>query len=388
MKFETRAICVGDKPKFKEGGCGDVIFPIHLSTTFAREHVDVPTRGYEYSRTGNPTREALECKLASLENAENALTFASGMAAEATIMLGFLKSGDHVIAFDDLYGGTKRLFNTIFKNQYNIDFSFVDMRNTENVTSAIRENTKMIWMESPTNPLLKICDIGVVSEIAREKNILTVVDNTFMSPFFQKPLELGADISVYSTTKYLNGHSDSIGGAVMVNDDKLFEILKFNQNNIGAILSPFDCFLVMRGLKTLSIRMERHNENAIKIAEYLESHSKVKKVYYPGLKTHELYEVGLKQTTGFGGMISFELDGNLEDAKKFLSQLSIFSLAESLGGVESLIEHPAIMTHASVAKEEREKIGISDSLIRISVGIENISYLLDVLDYAFCSIDY
>ncbi|MFH1549988.1 MAG: PLP-dependent aspartate aminotransferase family protein [Planctomycetota bacterium] len=382
-KFETNAIHTGEEPNFKEGGSGDVVIPIHLSSTFARKEVDKATGGYEYSRTSNPTRDALERRLAVLENAKFGLAFASGLAAETTIALTVLRPGDHVIAFDDLYGGTKRLFNSVFNNNFNVDFSYVDMRNADNVGKAIKNNTKLIWLETPTNPLMKLCDIKAISEIAKKKNIIVVVDNTFMSPYFQKPLEIGADIVVHSTTKYLNGHSDSVGGAIMLSDKEIYDKLKFNQNGIGSMLSPFDSFLVLRGIKTLAIRMEKHNENAIKIAEYLDLHPKVRKVNYPGLEKNPMYELAKKQMSGFGGTLSFEIDGGLKEAKTFLSNLEIVSLAESLGGVESLIEHPALMTHSSMSKEEREKVGITDSLIRISVGIENVSDLIGDLDSAF-----
>ena len=385
MKFETKAVLLGEEPDLKDG-YGDVVVPIHLSSTFARKEVDKPTKGYEYSRSGNPTRNALEKKLAALEDAKFALAFSSGLAAETVICATLMKSGDHVIAFDDLYGGTRRLFNKVFNQNFNVEFSYVDARNIEEVKSNIRENTKIIWLESPTNPLLKLCDIREISDIAKNKKIIVAVDNTFMSPYFQKPLNLGVDIVVHSTTKYINGHSDSIGGAIMLSDEEIYNKLKFNQNAMGPVLSPFDSFLVMRGIKTLPVRMEKHNENAVKIANYLESHPKVKKVNYPGLKSHPQHELAKKQMSGFGGMISFEVKGELKEAKKFLENLKIFSLAESLGGVESLIEHPALMTHASVAKEEREKIGITDSLIRVSVGIENIDDLIGDLDNSFNAI--
>ena len=382
MKFETKAVLLGEEPDIKDG-YGDVVVPIHLSSTFARKEVDKPTKGYEYSRSGNPTRNALEKKLAALEDAKFALVFSSGLAAETVICATLMKSGDHVLAFDDLYGGTRRLFNKVFSQNFNVEFSYVDAKNIEEVKINIRENTKIIWLESPTNPLLKLCDIREISDIAKKRNIIVVVDNTFMSPYFQKPLNLGADIVVHSTTKYLNGHSDSIGGAIMLSDEEIYNKLKFNQNAMGPVLSPFDSFLVMRGIKTLPVRMEKHNENAVKVANYLESHPKVKKVNYPGLKSHPQHELAKKQMSGFGGMISFEIKGKLKEAKKFLENLKIFSLAESLGGVESLIEHPALMTHASVAKEEREKIGITDSLIRVSVGIENADDLIGDLDNGF-----
>lgn len=383
MKFETKAIHTGEEPNFREGGSGDVVIPIHLSSTFARKEVDKPTNGYEYSRSGNPTRNALEKRLAVLEEARFGLAFSSGLAAETVILLTLLRSGDHVIAFDDLYGGTRRLFNKILNQNFKVDFSYVDARNTKNIKRAIKYNTKLIWLETPTNPLLKLCDIRAITELAKEKNIIVVVDNTFMSPYFQKPLNLGADIVVHSTTKYLNGHSDSVGGAIMLSDEEIYNKLKFNQNATGAILSPFDSFLVLRGIKTLAVRMEKHNENAIKVAEYLNSHQKVRKVNYPGLKEHPQHELAKKQMFGLGGMLSFEIKGNLKESKKFLENLNIISLAESLGGVDSLIEHPALMTHASISKEEREKIGITDSLIRLSVGIENVEDLIYDLESAF-----
>lgn len=386
MKFETKAIIVGEEPNLKEGGSGDVAVPIHLSSTFARKEIDKPTNGYEYSRSGNPTRYALEKKLAALENAKFGLAFSSGLAAETVICATLLKSGDHVVAFDDLYGGTRRLFNKVFSNNFGVEFSYIDARNADNVKNAIKENTKLIWLETPTNPLLRLCDIKAISGIAKQKGIIVVVDNTFMSPYFQKPLGLGADIVAHSTTKYLNGHSDSIGGAIMLSNDEIYEKLKFNQNAMGPILSPFDSYLVARGIKTLALRMERHNENALKIAEYLEKHENVARVYYPGLKSHPQHELAKKQMSGFGGMLSFEIKGSLKQAKKFLESLRVFLLAESLGGVESLIEHPALMTHASVPKEERDKIGISDSLIRVSVGIENADDLIEDLENGFKSL--
>ncbi len=386
MRFETRAIHIGEEPNLKDGGSGDVAVPIHLSSTFARKEIETPTNGYEYSRSGNPTRGALEKKLASLENAKFGLAFSSGLAAETVICATLLKTGEHVIAFDDLYGGTRRLFNKVFNKNFGVEFSYVDARDTNKIKNAIKNNTKMIWLETPTNPLLRLCDIKAISEIAKQKGIIVVVDNTFMSPYFQKPLGLGADIAVHSTTKYINGHSDSIGGGIMLSDEEIYNKLKFNQNAMGPILSPFDSYLVSRGIKTLAIRMEKHNENAVKIAKYLEGHEKVGKVYYPGLKSHPQHELAKKQMAGFGGMLSFEIKGKLKEAQKFFGSLKLFSLAESLGGVESLIEHPALMTHASVPKEEREKIGISDSLIRVSAGIENADDLIEDLSNGFSSI--
>lgn len=386
MKFETKAIHVGEEPNFRDGGSGDVVTPIHLSSTFARKEIDKPTNGYEYSRMGNPTRNALEKRLAALEDAKFGLAFASGLAAETVIALTLLKSDNHIIAFDDLYGGTRRLFNEVFNKNFNIEVSYVDARNIGNVKSAIKEKTRLIWIETPTNPLMKICDIIKISEIAKKKNITVVVDNTFMSPYFQRPLNLGADIVVHSTTKYLNGHSDSIGGAIMLSDESVYNKLKFNQNATGTMLSPFDSFLVLRGIKTLALRMEKHNENALKIAKFLNSHPKIKKVNYPGLITYPQYNLAKQQMLGFGGMLSFEIKGNLKDAKQLLRNLKIISLAESLGGVESLIEHPASMTHSSIPQKEREKIGITDLLIRLSVGIENTEDLISDLRDALKSI--
>ncbi len=382
MRFETMAIHAGEEPDL-DGGAGDVVVPIHLSSTFARKKVDVPTRGYEYSRTGNPTRDALEKKLAMLEEASYGLAFASGLAAEATLAMTLLRAGDHILAFDDLYGGTRRLFSRVLGPGFQIEVTYVDARDPAEVKKAIRGNTRLIWLESPTNPLMKICDIAAIAGIAKEAGLLLVVDNTFLSPYFQKPLRQGADVVVHSTTKYLNGHSDSVGGALMLSDETLYQRLKFNQNGMGAILSPFDSFMVLRGLKTLAVRMREHERNALRLAEYLEGHSKVRKVNYPGLRSHPQHALAQRQATGHGGMISFEIEGGLEEAKRFLESLSVFAVAESLGGVESLIEHPALMTHASVPKGVREQIGLSDSLIRVSVGIEHIEDLIDDFARAF-----
>ncbi len=380
MRFETKAIHVGEEPNLKEGGCGDVVVPIHLSSTFARKVLEESVAGYSYSRSGNPTRNALEKRLAALENARFGLAFASGMAAISAVSFALLRPGDHIVAFDDLYGGTKRLLTKIINEQFNIELSYVDARDVRKVKNAIKENTKVIWLETPTNPLMKLCDIRAISEVAKDENVKVVIDNTFASPYFQRPLELGADIVVHSMTKYLNGHSDSIGGAVMLSNEELYDRIKFYQKAMGAILSPFDSYLVLRGIKTLAVRMERHNENALKIAEYLEAHPKVRKVNYPGLKSHPQHDLAKRQMSGFGGMLSFEIKGGLREAKTFLEGLRIFSLAVSLGGVESLIEHPATMTHASVPQEEKERIGITDSLIRMSVGIENVEDLIEDLD--------
>ena len=386
MKFETLAIHVGEEPNFKEGATGDVAMPIHLTSTYAREKVDVPTAGYEYSRTENPTRDALQLRLAALGNAKHALAFSSGLGAETSLVLGLLKAGDHIVAFDDLYGGTRRLLTRVFQERFNIEVSYVDARDPQEVEKAMRANTRLVWLETPTNPLLKLCDIRAISEIAHKTDAVVVVDNTFMSPYFQQPLNLGADIVMHSTTKYINGHSDSIGGALMMNDGELYEKLKFVQNAAGAILSPFESYLILRGTKTLAVRMRQHQENALQIARYLENHPKVVRVIYPGLESHPQHELAKRQMSGFGGMVSAELDTSLAKAKQFVESLKYFALAESLGGVESLVELPALMTHASVPAEERQKIGLSDGLVRFSVGIENVEDLLSDIENALKSV--
>jgi cystathionine gamma-lyase len=374
MKFSTSAIHAGSEPNFKEGGSGDVVIPINLSSTFARKKVGEPTGGYEYSRSGNPTRCALEKNLAALEGGKSAFAFASGLAAITNILL-LLKSGDHVISIDDVYGGTRRLFKQVFE-KFGLEFSFVDFVTGEDIQGHIKPNTRLIWIESPTNPLLKIVDIASVCQTAKSHKILTVVDNTFASPYFQNPLSLGADIALHSMTKYIGGHSDAVAGSIILKDKETAERIKFLQNAAGAILSPFDSFQVLKGIKTLELRMKKHEENAQKIVRFLADSGKVKKIYYPGLSTHPGYRIAKKQMSGFGGMLSFELEGDMDRSIKFLESLKIISLAESLGAVESLIEHPASMTHASVPREEREKIGITDTLIRLSVGIEDADDLI------------
>lgn len=383
MRFETKAIHEGEEPNLAEGGTGDVTMPIHLASTFARREIDNPPQGYEYARTANPTRDALEKRLAALEGGQYALAFASGLAAETSLFLALMQAGDQVVAFDDLYGGTRRLFDRVFAERYGIEFTYVDARNPEQVAGAIRDNTRLIWLETPTNPLLKLCDIRAIAQLAHERGIPVAVDNTFMSPYFQQPLTLGADLVVHSTTKYLNGHSDSVGGAIITSDAALYEKLKFTQNAAGAILSPFDSYLVLRGTKTLAVRMQRHEQNALQIARYLEAHPRVRRVIYPGLESHPQHQLARRQMRGFGGMLSFELDGSLKEARRFVESVRIFALAESLGGVESLIELPAIMTHASVPPEERRKIGLADGLIRLSVGIEHVEDLIADLEGAF-----
>ncbi|HEY5569894.1 MAG TPA: cystathionine gamma-synthase [Bacteroidales bacterium] len=380
--FATKAVHTGEIPDFRDGGTGDVVIPIHLSTTFARKKVDEPTAGYDYTRSLNPTRHALELKLASLENAEHGLVFSSGLAAESTVLLALLKPGDHVIAFDDLYGGTKRLFNNVFSN-FGFEVSYVDATYSPSIEKAIKSNTKLVWIESPTNPLLKLSDIRAISGITHRNGLILVVDNTFLSPYFQKPLDLGADVVVHSSTKYIGGHSDVLGGAVLVNDQNYYERIQYHQNAVGAVLSPFDSYLTLRGVKTLALRLEKHQENAFKVAEYLENHPKVSRVIYPGLKSHPQHALAKAQASGFGGVLSFEIKGTIDDARSFLEKLTLFALAESLGGVESLIELPSLMTHASVSKEVREQIGITDTLIRVSVGIEDVQDLIADLEQAF-----
>jgi cystathionine gamma-lyase len=381
LGFATNAIHAGETPDFREGSSGDVVVPIHLSTTFARKIVTEPTAGYEYTRSLNPTRKALETKLAALENANFGLAFSSGLAAETTLLLSLLQPGDHLVAFDDLYGGTKRLFNQVF-SEYGFEVTYVDATQVAEVEKALKPNTKLVWIETPSNPLLKLSDIRSIASVTTAKGIVLVVDNTFLSPYFQKPLDLGADIVVHSSTKYIGGHSDVLGGAVLLNNQKLYERIQYRQNAIGAVLSPFDSYLTLRGIKTLALRLEQHQKNALEVARFLESHLRVKKVLYPGLESHPQHELAKLQASGFGGVLSFEIDGELKDATTFLERLKLFALAESLGGVESLIELPSLMTHASVAKEVREQIGITDTLIRISVGVEDIADLLADLDQA------
>ena len=377
MQFSTKAIHVGQEA---DTATGATIVPIYQTSTYTQQDISTH-KGYEYSRTGNPTRTALEKCIASLENGKYGLAFASGFAATTTV-LSLLKAGDHIIASDDLYGGTYRLFTKVLAN-LGLSFSFIDMSNLDTVREAIKDNTKMMWIETPTNPLLKLCDIEAVTKIAKEKGVYSAVDNTFMSPYFQKPLDLGADLVVHSTTKYVGGHSDVVGGAVITSNDDLYTRLKFNQNSIGAVPGPFDAWLTLRGIKTLALRMREHNKNAMAVAKFLANHPMIEKVNYPGLESHPQHELAKKQMTGFGGMISFEVKGGLDAGKVVATNTKLFALAESLGGVESLIGHPATMTHAAIPKEERMKIGLSDGLIRISVGIEDEEDLINDLTQAF-----
>lgn len=368
--FSTRAIHAGQNP---DPTTGAIMTPLYLTSTYVQESPGVH-KGYEYSRTSNPTRKAYEDCLASLESGKYGFAFASGCAATTT-MMHMLKAGDHVIASDDLYGGTFRLFDKVIRH-HGIEFSFVDLSKTENFQAALKANTKMVWIETPTNPMLKLIDVRKVCAEANKKNLISVVDNTFMSPYFQRPLELGATVVLHSTTKYINGHSDIVGGALITANSDVAERLAFLSNSTGAIQSTFDSFLCMRSLKTLPIRMKAHAENAMAVALFLEKHPKVEKILYPGLASHPQHALAKEQMFGFGGMITFYLKGGLKESSAFLEKVSVFSLAESLGGVESLIEHPAIMTHASVPAENRKMLGIDDNLVRLSVGIEDLDDLL------------
>ena len=377
--FETRAIHAGQEP---DPTTGAIMTPIYTSSTYVQESPGVH-KGYDYSRSVNPTRKALEACIADLEGSSFGYAFASGMAASATV-LELLDSGDHVIAMDDLYGGTYRLFENVRKRSAGLNFTFCDLSDLDTLEDSLNEKTRMIWIETPTNPLLKIADLEAISTFAKKNNLISVCDNTFCSPFVQNPLELGFDVVVHSATKYLNGHSDLIGGVVVCSQEKedLANELLYLQNAVGSIMNPFDSFLLLRSLKTLPVRMERHCSSAQTIASYLESHDSIEKVIYPGLTSHPQHEIAKKQMNGFGGMISVVLKGGLSSATRFLERTNLFSLAESLGGVESLIEHPAIMTHASIPAEIREEIGISDGLVRLSVGIESIEDLLEDIDNA------
>ncbi len=378
--FSTRVIHAGQSP---DPSTGAVMQPIYATSTYAQSSPGKHL-GYEYSRTQNPTRMAYERCIADLENGKQGFAFASGMAATATV-LELLNHGDHVIAMDDLYGGSYRLFKNVRERSSGLKFSFTDLSNNENLEKSLQNNSKMIWVESPTNPLLKLVDLKAIADFAKTNKLIAVMDNTFASPYLQNPLDFGFDIVVHSATKFINGHSDVVNGIAVVGDnDDLAERLGYLQNSAGAIAGPFDSFLALRGVKTLALRMEKHCANAMAIAEWLSSHSTINKVYYPGLTIHPQHELAKKQMRGFGGVLSFEIKGGLAKAQAFLEKVKIFTLAESLGGVESLIEHPAIMTHASIPKEKRVELGISDSFIRISVGIENCQDLIEDLEQALC----
>ena len=375
-RFETRSIHAGQEPDPETGA---LMTPIHANSTFEQDGPG-DHRGYEYARTGNPTRTDLERNLASLEGADYGRCYSSGMGAINTV-LNELDAGDHVVSGNDVYGGTHRLFTQVYQ-RYDVEFTFVDMTDLDAIEAAFRENTELLWLETPTNPLMSIVDIEGAAAIADEHDALSAIDNTFATPYLQRPLELGADVVCHSLTKYLGGHSDVVGGALCTNDPDLDASFGFHQNAVGAVPGPFDCFLVLRGTKTLPVRMDRHCENAGAIATWLEDHPDVERVYYPGLESHPGHEVASRQMDDFGGMLSFELDGTLEEASEVVSTTEVFTLAESLGGVESLIEQPAPMTHAAVPREERLDAGLTDGLIRVSVGIEHVDDLIADLDGA------
>ncbi|HZY46284.1 MAG TPA: cystathionine gamma-synthase [Candidatus Bathyarchaeia archaeon] len=377
MRFSTKAIHAGQEP---DSVTGSVTVPVYLTSTYAQPGPGREGK-YVYSRTANPTRNALEESLASLEEGKVGLAFSSGLAATTTVLM-LLQKGDHVVAGDDIYGGTYRLFDQVLRN-YGLQFTFVDPRFPNRVEKAVRKTTRMIWIETPTNPLMRVVDIQAIAKIARKNRALLVVDNTFASPYLQNPLNHGADVSVHSTTKYLGGHSDLIGGAAVTADADVGKRLKFLQNAVGAVPGPLDCWLVLRGIKTLAVRMDRHNSNAKLISEFLQNHPKVELVYYPGLQNYAQYDLAKRQMRGFGGMLSFELKGGFRECEKLLKKLRVFTLAESLGGVESLVEHPASMTHASIPQQRRMELGIKDNLIRMSVGIEDVEDLVDDLQRGF-----
>jgi len=379
MGFSTDAIHVGQEP---DPATGAIIVPIYQTSTYVQEELG-KHKGYEYARTANPTRSALERNLACLEGGRHAYAFASGMAAINALMT-LLKSGDHVVASHNLYGGSFRLFERVLKD-FGLSFSYANTSRLEEVEKAIQPGTRLLYIETPTNPIMEITDIAAAATLARRRGLLLAVDNTFMSPYFQRPLELGADVVLHSTTKYLNGHSDGVGGAIVLNDDALAERLKFLQNAAGAILGPFDSWLILRGVKTLAVRMRQHDANGQAIAQFLAAHPRVRKVFYPGLPTHPQHELARRQMKGFGGMIAFET-GSLENAKTVLRSVRLCSLAESLGGVETLISHPATMTHASVPADARERLGITGGLVRISAGIEDVDDLIADLDQALAHI--
>ena len=381
--FATKAIHSGQEP---DPSTGAIIGPIYTSSTYVQESPG-EHKGFDYSRTSNPTRKALEICMTDLEEGGQGFAFSSGMAATATV-LELLDTGDHIISMDDLYGGTYRLFENVRKRSSGLEFSYSNLSSLDGLESLLKPNSRMIWVESPSNPLLKIVDLEKVSAFAKKHNLISVCDNTFCSSYVQKPLNLGFDVVLHSATKYLNGHSDVIGGLVVSSQERedLAEQLAFLSNSIGSIMSPFDSFLVLRSLKTLAVRMEKHCENAFEIASFLEEHEAIEKIYYPGLPNHPNHEIAKKQMNGFGGMITVVLKGGLKTATTFLERTKLFALAESLGGVESLIEHPAIMTHASVPAEVRKELGIEDGLVRLSVGIESVEDLLDDLNQALSGV--
>ena len=377
--FATRSIHVGNEP---DPSTGAVAPPIFATSTYSQEELG-KTKGYEYSRAGNPTRTRLEQNLASLEGGIAARVFSSGMAA-VSALAGLMNAGEHIVASDNLYGGVPRLFNEILA-KLGLAFTYVDTRDPRNVANAIRKNTRFVYLETPTNPLMGLTDIAAVSEVAHKDGCQVVVDNTFMSPYFQQPLRLGADMVLHSTTKFLNGHSDGIGGVLVCSTAEQAEKLAFVQKAVGAILSPFECWLVLRGIKTLSVRMRQHDQSGRQIAEYLSHHRKAKKVFYPGLKSHPQYELACRQMSGFGALITFET-GSLANAKKLLKRVRVCTLGESLGGVETLISHPATMTHVAIGEKGRKAIGLTDGMVRISVGIEDVEDLIADLDQALAGV--
>ncbi len=378
-EFATRAIHAGQEP---DPSTGAIMTPIYATSTYVQESPG-KHKGFDYARSINPTRLAYEKCIADLESGTRGWAFASGLAAMATA-LEAIDSGSHVVVSDDLYGGTFRLFEKVRRRSANLDFTFVDLTDPQAFTRHIKKNTRMVWIETPSNPLLKLIDLEAIAKIAREKNILSVSDNTFASPWIQRPIEFGFDLVIHSATKYLNGHSDMVGGVIVAGENKeLADQIAFLQNSVGAIAGPFDSFLVMRSLKTLALRMERHCANALEIARWLEEQPKVKSVKYPGLKSHPQHDLARTQMRGFGGMVTIVLDTDLAGTRRFLENTHLFALAESLGGVESLINHPALMTHASVPKEKREELGVTDSLVRLSVGVEDVRDLIDDLQFAF-----
>jgi len=377
MRFETIAIHAGERP---DESTGAVSVPIYQTATFAWEDVDKKRKGYWYSRMGNPTRKVLEDTVARLEGGKAGFAFVTGMAAEMTI-LHLLKAGDHIISTDDVYGGTYHLFQNIMRD-FGLEFSFIRMDSRQKIEEAIKPNTRMLWIETPSNPLLNVVDIEMAIDVAKKHNLITMVDNTFATPYFLKPIEYGADLVFHSTTKYLNGHSDVSGGVVITTTDELTERLDFLTSGLGTPAAPFDCWLVLRGITTLGIRMERHEKNAFAVANYLKDHPAVRKVYYPGLESHPGHEIAKRQMTGFGGMVSFETNGGAEETNNFLRRIKVFTLAVSLGSVVSLTEHPATMSHKNVPEEHRLKAGITNELIRLSVGLENVDDLIEDLSQA------
>ncbi len=402
--IETLAVSHGEKPfPAPDDGAsragaqyGDVVSPVHLASTYALPALD-PSMGLDdadpdvgqflYSRLSNPTRHALEKRLAALEGATHGFAFASGTAAITTTLLSVVEPGDHVVAFDDLYAGTRRLLEELLEGRLGVSVSFVDATDVGNVAGAMREETRFVWMETPTNPLMRLCDVAAIADVAHDRGALLGVDNTFMSPYFQRPLALGADVVAHSTTKYLNGHSDSVGGCVLTDDDVLAETLAFHQQvAFGNMLAPFDSYLQLRGLKTFPLRMRQHETNATAIAEFLADHPAVERVHYPGLPSHPQHDLAREQATGFGGVLSFELAGEMDDVVEFVGALEEFTLAVSLGGVESLIECPAAMTHEPLPRADREARGITDTLLRVSVGVEHVDDLLADLERGFAAV--